>query len=62
MLINLPDDVKSAITEALRNDMSTHAVAKLFHKSVNSIRCFRNAFCPVLLIARTVKSYASIYR
>ena len=62
MFINLPDDVKLAITKALRNGCSTNDIARQFNISSHYARCCRNAFCPDLVKPETVQSYAAVYR
>lgn len=62
MFINLPDDVKLAITKALRDGCSTNDIARQFNMSSHYARCCRNAFCPDLVKPETVQSYAAVYR
>ena len=62
MFINLPDEVKLAITKALRDGCSTNDIALQFNMSSHYARCCRNAFCPDLVKPVTVQSYAAVYR
>lgn len=62
MFINLPDEVKLAITKALRVGCSTNDIARQFNMSSHYARCCRNAFCPDLVKPVTVQSYAAVYR